>query len=86
MAMIGRNSAVAEVGKNRHELEGPIAFAAWLGVHAMLMAGVRERIEAFVNWAWSYFKRSSPVQVLDRRDVRCIDWDEGTKAGTSTAR
>ena len=34
MAMIGRNAAVAEVGKRRHEVEGPIAFAAWLGVHA----------------------------------------------------
>ena len=34
MAMIGRNSAVAEVGEHRHELHGAIAFAAWLGVHA----------------------------------------------------
>ena len=35
MAMIGRNAAVAEVGEHRHELEGVIAFAAWLGVHAL---------------------------------------------------
>ena len=31
MAMIGRNAAVAEVGKHRHQVEGPLAFAAWLG-------------------------------------------------------
>jgi NADH:ubiquinone reductase (H+-translocating) len=31
MAMIGRNAAVAEVGEHRHELQGPVAFAAWLG-------------------------------------------------------
>ena len=84
MAMIGRGAAVAEIGKKRHELDGPIAFAAWLGVHAMLMSGVRERIEAFVNWAWSYFTRSRPIQVLDRSDVRRIDWDEGMKAGDSS--
>ena len=45
MAMIGRDAAVAEVGKMRHELDGPIAFAAWLGVHALLMSGVRQRVE-----------------------------------------
>jgi NADH dehydrogenase len=28
MAMIGREAAVAEVGERRHELEGPVAFAA----------------------------------------------------------
>ena len=37
MAMIGRNAAVAEVGRHRHQVEGPLAFAAWLGVHAMLL-------------------------------------------------
>ena len=40
MAMIGRNAAVAEVGKHRHQVEGPFAFAAWLGVLAMLLSGV----------------------------------------------
>src|SRR5262245_231908 len=79
IAMIGRDAAVAEIGKNRHELDGPIAFAAWLGVHALLMSGVRQRIEAFVDWAWTYFSRSRPIQVLDRSDVRRIDWDEGTE-------
>src|SRR5215831_6957901 len=55
MAMVGRNAAVAAIGKKRHELDGPIAFAAWLGVHALLMTGVRERIEAFIDWSWNYF-------------------------------
>jgi NADH dehydrogenase len=83
MAMIGRDAAVAEIGKKRHELDGPIAFAAWLGVHALLMSGVRQRIEAFVNWAWTYFSRSQPIQVLDRSDVRRIDWDKDADAGSS---
>jgi NADH:ubiquinone reductase (H+-translocating) len=49
MAMIGRNAAVAEVGKHRHQAEGPIAFAAWLGVHAMLLSGVQAKIDAFLT-------------------------------------
>jgi NADH dehydrogenase len=83
MAMIGRDSAVAAIGKKRHELDGPIAFAAWLGVHALLMSGVRARIEAFIDWAWNYFGRSVPIQVLDRGDERRINWDEGEEGESS---
>ena len=85
MAMIGRDSAVAAIGKKRHELDGPIAFAAWLGVHALLMSGVRERIEAFIDWSWSYFSRSRPIQVLDRSDASRIDWDENTEGESPSA-
>jgi NADH:ubiquinone reductase (H+-translocating) len=83
MAMIGRDSAVAAIGKKRHELDGPIAFAAWIGVHALLMSGVRARIEAFVDWAWSYFGRLMPVQILDRSDEGRIDWGEGEESESS---
>ncbi len=76
MAMIGRNAAIAEIGEHRHELHGPVAFAAWLGVHAHLMTGMRNRIEAYVEWAWDYFTRSPAVQVLDRSDAARIDWGE----------
>ncbi len=55
MAMIGRNAAVAEVGVHRHQVEGPIAFAAWLGLHAILLSGVHSRVDAFLNWADDYF-------------------------------
>ena len=76
MAIIGRDAAVAEIGSKRHELDGPVAFAAWLGVHALLMSGVRQRVEAFIDWAWNYFSKTRPVQVLDRPDESRIDWDE----------
>src|SRR5215831_18086977 len=85
MAMIGRDSAVAAIGKKKHELDGPIAFAAWLGVHALLMSGVRERVEAFIDWAWDYFGRSRPIQVLDRSDERRIAWDESKEGGSAEA-
>ena len=76
MAMIGRNAAVAAIGKKRHELDGAVACAAWVGVHALLMSGVRARIEAFVDWAWNYFSRARPIQVLDRTDASRIDWEK----------
>jgi len=76
MAMIGRNSAVAEVGEHRHELQGAIAFAAWLGVHAALLTSTRAKIEAFVDWAWDYFGGSRGDAVLDRSEELPIDWND----------
>jgi NADH:ubiquinone reductase (H+-translocating) len=76
MAMIGRNSAVAEVGKKRHEVHGTVAFLMWLGVHATLMTGIRPRIDAFIDWAWDEFSPTRASQVLDRSERRRIDWGD----------
>jgi NADH:ubiquinone reductase (H+-translocating) len=76
MAMIGRNAAVAEMGKHRHEVEGPIAFAAWLGVHAMLLSGVRNRVDTFIAWGWDYFSKNRATALIDRPDAATIDWDD----------
>jgi NADH dehydrogenase len=85
MAMIGRGAAVAEVGAHRHELHGVIAFSSWLGVHAALMTGVRNRIDAFVSWGWDYFGKSRGPQVLDRSDAARIDWEEDAAPEPVTA-
>jgi NADH:ubiquinone reductase (H+-translocating) len=76
MAMIGRNAAVAEVGKHRHELEGAIAFAAWLGVHAALLTSSRAKVEAFMEWAWAYFGRSLDASILDKPEELQINWND----------
>ena len=75
MAMIGRNAAVAEVGEDRHELHGAVAFAAWLGVHAALLTTLRAKIETFVEWGWAYFAGSHADPVLDRTSQANIDWN-----------
>ena len=80
MAMIGRGAAIAEVGAHRHELHGPIAFAAWLGVHAALMTGTRNRVDAFIAWGSDYFTKQRGPQVLDRSDAARIDWAEDAHA------
>src|SRR5262252_6810367 len=80
MAMISRSAAVVEVGERRHELHGTVAVAAWLGVHSYLMSGIRTRIEAFIDWGWTYFARSRGPQVLDRSDAARINWQEDAEA------
>jgi NADH:ubiquinone reductase (H+-translocating) len=88
MAMVGRGAAIAEVGRHRHELHGVVAFSTWLGVHAMLMTGVRNRVDAFVDWGWDYFSKSRGPQVLDRTDAARIDWgdEEGEALQSAGAR
>jgi NADH dehydrogenase len=75
MAMIGRGAAIAEVGPHRHELHGHIAHTAWLGVHAGLMTGVRNRIDAFLAWGGNAFSSGRGPQVLDRTGAARIEWD-----------
>jgi NADH:ubiquinone reductase (H+-translocating) len=75
MAMIGRGAAVAEVGPHHHELHGHIAHTAWLGVHAGLMTGVRNRVDAFLAWGWDAFSSGRGPQVLDRSEDARIDWE-----------
>jgi NADH dehydrogenase len=87
--MIGRNAAVAEVGERHHELEGAIAFAMWIGVHAVLLSTARARIEAFVEWAWDYFGKIKGDRVLDRfsqENIRWSDDEETGEASTPTGR
>jgi len=76
MAMIGRDAAVAEVGKHRHELQGTIAFSAWLGVHASLLTTTRAKVGAFIEWAWDYFGHAHSDLILDRPDQANINWNE----------
>jgi NADH dehydrogenase len=76
MAMIGRGAAIAEIGKGHHEIHGQLAHAAWLGVHATLMTGVRAKIEALVDWGWDRFTTTGGPHVLDRGEEVAIDWSD----------
>jgi len=84
MAMIGSGSAVAEVGRRHHELHGPIAFSAWLGVHAWLMSGVRQRVDAFVSWGWDFLGSNRDDAVIDP-DRAVIDWGDDLPETTDTS-
>jgi len=80
LAMIGRNAAVAEVGKHRHEFHGPVAFAAWLGVHVALLTTVRAKMDTSLEWAWEYFGKVQGDSVLDRpnqMNANLSDAEEG---------
>ena len=85
MAMIGRGAAIAEVGKNHHEVHGQLAHMAWLGVHASLMTGTRDKIEAIIDWGWDRFSKTGGPHVLDRGEAAEIDWDDDPVAARAAS-
>jgi NADH dehydrogenase len=81
MAMIGRGAAVAQV--HGVELHGKLAFAAWLGVHAALMTGGSNRVDAFKTWAVDYFGKERAPEALDRSGAARMQWEEDDAVATA---
>jgi NADH dehydrogenase len=63
MAMVGRGAAVAELGRGRLQLQGPLAFVSWLAVHLALLPGFQQKVRALFSWANGYITHS-PAQVV----------------------
>jgi NADH dehydrogenase len=61
MATIGRNKAVAQLGRFR--FSGIFAWWLWLFVHVLGLVEYRRRIAVLLQWGWSYvsWQRSSRV-------------------------
>jgi NADH dehydrogenase len=64
MATIGRNSAVAQLG--RVHLSGFLGWSMWLAVHLVNVISFRSRLVVLVNWAWEYFFYDRPVRLIVR--------------------
>jgi len=88
MAMIGRKAAVAELGPHRHELNGRLAFAAWLGVHAELLSNAGAEFKAFIAWAEDFYLRPHhrSAELLDPTQVELpkIHWKQSGRDGQGT--
>jgi NADH:ubiquinone reductase (H+-translocating) len=66
MAIVGRGSAVADLG--RLEFAGPIAWLLWLFLHIFMLIGFRNRIVVFVQWAASYLTFQRSVRLITYQD------------------
>ena len=64
MATIGRNAAVASVGRLR--LQGFLGWLAWLVVHLYFLIGFRNRVTVLIGWAWNYVRFDRPVRIIAR--------------------
>jgi NADH dehydrogenase len=62
MATIGRNKAVADF-KNI-QFAGFFAWLIWMFIHLMSLVGFKNRLFAFINWAWSYVTFDQPLRLI----------------------
>lgn len=65
MATIGRNKAVADIG--RIHVTGFFAWVVWLTIHLMFLMGFRNKLIVFINWMYSYFTYRRGARILLKR-------------------
>ncbi|RZA03092.1 MAG: NAD(P)/FAD-dependent oxidoreductase [Sphingobacteriaceae bacterium] len=74
MATIGRNKAVADIGKLH--FQGFFAWLLWGVVHIMSLAGFANKASVFLTWAINYFTKNSDNRLIIRsfnRKTRMVE-------------
>ncbi len=66
MATVGRNKAVVDVPKPKLHFGGFFAWLIWMGLHLMLILGVKNRFFVFFNWVYAYFTRDQNLRLIFR--------------------
>ncbi|MDX1938213.1 MAG: NAD(P)/FAD-dependent oxidoreductase [Flavihumibacter sp.] len=64
MATVGRNLAVVDIPKPKLHLGGFIAWLIWMGLHLMLILGVKNRFFVFSNWLYNYITYDQSLRLI----------------------
>lgn len=64
MATVGRNLAVVDIPKPKIHFGGFAAWLVWMGLHLMLILGVKNRLQIFINWVYKYFTYDQSLRLL----------------------
>ena len=62
LATIGRNAAVAQIGRIRSE--GFFAWLLWLLVHIVMLIGFRNRVLVLAQWGWTYLRYERGARLI----------------------
>ena len=76
MATVGRNLAVVDVPKPKLHFGGFFAWLIWMGLHLMLILGVKNRFFVFTNWLYNYFTYDQSLRLIFKEFYR----EEGAKS------
>ncbi len=66
MAIVGRASAVADLGKL--QFSGFLAWLAWLFVHLMHLVEFENKVLVLIQWGWYYFRRNRAARLITSSD------------------
>lgn len=64
MATVGRNLAVVDIPKPKLHFGGLLAWMIWMGLHLMLILGVKNRFFVFCNWLYNYFTYDQNLRLI----------------------
>lgn len=64
MATVGRNKAVVDMPKPKLHFKGLFAWLIWMGLHLMLILGVKNRFFVFLNWLYSYITYDQNLRLI----------------------
>lgn len=84
MATIGRNKAVADIGKLR--FHGFTGWLLWMLVHLRSLVGFRNRIVVLLNWLINYFSYDKKIRLIIRPVQRTKVPEEIDNGGPSRER
>lgn len=70
MATVGRNLAVVDIPKPQLHFGGFFAWMIWMGLHLMLILGVKNRFFVFINWLYNYFTYDQNLRLIFKEFYR----------------
>jgi NADH:ubiquinone reductase (H+-translocating) len=74
MATVGRNLAVVDMPKPKLHFKGFFAWMIWMGLHLMLILGVKNRFFVFCNWLYNYFTYDQNLRLIFKEvDKKKVD-------------
>lgn len=66
MATVGRNLAVVDIPKPKLHFGGFLAWMIWMGLHLLLLLGVKNRLAVFGNWIYNYITYDNNFRLIFR--------------------
>lgn len=64
MATVGRNLAVVDMPRPKLHFGGFLAWMIWMGLHLMLILGVKNRFFVFCNWLYNYVTYDQNLRLI----------------------
>ncbi|HUS00719.1 MAG TPA: FAD-dependent oxidoreductase, partial [Chitinophagaceae bacterium] len=70
MATVGRNLAVVDIPKPKLHFKGFFAWMMWMGLHLVLLLGVKNRFAVFGNWIYNYITYDQNLRLIFKEFYR----------------
>jgi NADH:ubiquinone reductase (H+-translocating) len=70
MATVGRHLAVVDMAKPKWHVNGWMAWMIWMGLHLLLILGVKNRVQVFINWIYKYITYDQNLRLVFKEFYR----------------